>query len=88
MLDGVSSINKSWYQIIQEHAENKYTDEEYKLLSSQYDFNKPLFKESLMYREIFSKYYPVGCKIIPYYWLPKWSGDITDPSARVLKVYN
>ena len=26
-------------------------------------------------------------KTIPY-WLPKWSGDVVDPSARVLDCYD
>ena len=26
-------------------------------------------------------------KVIPYFWLPKWCGDIKEPSARVLQVY-
>jgi len=27
-------------------------------------------------------------KVVPYFWLPKWSGDIKEPSARILSVYN
>lgn len=26
-------------------------------------------------------------QVIPYYWLPRWSGNIQEPSARVLQVY-
>ena len=26
-------------------------------------------------------------KTIPYYWLPKWCGDVVEPSARVLNCY-
>jgi len=26
-------------------------------------------------------------QVIPHYWLPKWSGDHSEPSARVLNVY-
>jgi hypothetical protein len=25
--------------------------------------------------------------VIPYFWLPKWVGDIKEPSARVLDIY-
>lgn len=25
--------------------------------------------------------------ILEHFWLPNWSGNITEPSARVLKVY-
>ena len=56
--------------------------------SEMYKFNPPLFNESLYYRNIFSKFYGNRDKVIPYYWLPKWSGDVDEPSARVLNVYN
>lgn len=83
MSDGVSSQNNSWYSIIQAHVEKLPVSEN----PSQYTFNQPMFKESLYYRDIFTKYFP-GCeKTIPYYWLPKWSGDVVDPSARILPVY-
>jgi len=26
--------------------------------------------------------------LLPYYWLPKWSGNLIDPSARILNVYD
>ena len=35
---------------------------------------------------IFHKYYKN--ELIPYYWVPKWSGDVVNPSARVLNAYN
>jgi hypothetical protein len=31
---------------------------------------------------------PKTSEIIPYFWLPQWCGDIKEPSARVLTVYN
>ena len=43
-----------------------------------------MFKESLYFRELYNKYYKNRDSLIPYYWLPKWSGDIIEPSARVL----
>ncbi len=84
MSDGVSSQKRGWYQIIQEHVDTIYSDEEFKTLQKKYSWNKPLFKEALYYREIFNKYFHNRDKTIPYYWLPKWSGDIIEPSARVL----
>ena len=47
----------------------------------------PALKESYYYRKIFEHYYPGRGSTIPYYWLPKWSGDTADPSARVLSIY-
>ena len=32
--------------------------------------------------------YPKQYGILPYYWLPKWVGNATDPSARTLQIYN
>ena len=87
MSDGVSSKKKAWYEIIQENVSEKMSDRQYSLLSGKYSHNLPQFKESLYYREIFNDYYKDCDQTIPYYWLPKWSGDITEPSARVLKCY-
>ena len=56
-------------------------------MSQKYEFNEPALLESFYYRNIFTKYFPNCEKTIPYYWLPKWSGNVTDPSARVLDVY-
>ena len=62
-----------------------YTDEHFKHYSKN-TFNPPMSKEALWFREIFNKYY-LKEKTTPYYWLPKWSGDVTEPSARALKEY-
>ena len=43
---------------LKEYAEKYYTDEEYETLRQKYDFAQPFTKESLLYREIFEKYYP------------------------------
>ena len=64
------------------------SDEEFKEKVEKYkEHNPPKFKEALMFREIYSGYFE-GCdKLIPYYWLPKWCGDVIEPSARILSVY-
>ena len=46
----------------------------------------PKSKEAYYYRQVFEELFPNCHKLIPYYWMPKWS-DATDPSARVLKHY-
>lgn len=46
-----------------------------------------MFKESLYFRELFNKYYNGFEKTVPYYWLPLWCGDVSEPSARVLTCY-
>lgn len=84
MSDGVSSQKRGWYEIIQEYADEVYSYEEFKRKQKEYTWNPPMFKEALYFRELFNKHYPGREKTIPYYWLPKWSGDIVEPSARVL----
>ena len=84
MSDGVSNQKRGWFQIIQENVDKVYTDQEFDKLKEKYKWNPPMFKESLYYRELFNKHYPGREQTIPYYWLPKWSGDIVEPSARVL----
>jgi len=86
--DGVSSKEKSWYSIIQEQLENKYKDEDFENENIKYHL-KPVSKEALHYRILFNNNFSYDlAHVIPYYWLPKWCGDITEPSARVLSVYN
>lgn len=88
--DGVSSQKRSWYQVIQENVKNLYTDEEFTSIIQNYEHLKPVSKESLWFRELFCKKFGENIsvsKTIPYYWLPKWNGDITEPSARVLSSY-
>ena len=59
-------------------------------LSKSYKHCAPYTKESLLYREIFEKYYPDLDELICAYWLPNqnWEGcKVDDPSARVLSNY-
>ena len=46
-----------------------------------------MFKEAMYFRELFNKYYQGFEKTCPYYWLPKWCGEVSNPSARVLNCY-
>ncbi len=88
--DGVSSVKKSWYQIIQEYANNLYSDNYLEIEKERLEFNSPPSKESLYFRKIWEEYFGTNMetsKVIPYFWLPKWCGDIKEPSARVLQVY-
>ena len=71
-------------------AERTYTDKEFEALASKYDHCRPFTKESLLYRELFEKFYPGQARMIPDYWMPNrtWPGcDVDDPSARVLSNY-
>lgn len=75
MSDGVSLHKRSWSTIIQEYA------------SKMLRIENGLEAEKKMYLNIFCKFYSDCEHQIPYYWLPKWCGEVSDPSARVLAVY-
>ena len=85
--DGVSSNERSWYTIIQEYADTIYPNRTIKSFnrSTKLNNNTPYSKESMLFRDIFKKYYPKNIDTIPYYWVPKFMGEIMEPSARVLK---
>jgi len=86
--DGVSSVEDSWYSTIQTFIDTQISDKEMSWQTQWYTHNPPQLKETLYYRKLFDEAYPGCAHIVPYYWLPKWSGDgIADPSARVLDVY-
>jgi asparagine synthase (glutamine-hydrolysing) len=84
--DGVSSTERSWFQIIKEFVDKKYSDTDYETLRKKYSWNMPYDKESLFYREIFEKYYPNKADLIPYFWRHPFSTQL-DPSARLLATY-
>lgn len=84
--DGISSVTRSWYQIIQDHCNEQINENELKAAATQFPHNTPKTKEALYYRRLFEKYYSHKASWIPYMWMPKWS-DTSDPSARTLKHY-
>ena len=72
------------------YAQSVYTDEEFAQKRHAYAHAQPFTKESLLYREIFEKYYPGQSRMIVDFWMPNksWEGcDVDDPSARVLANY-
>lgn len=77
-----------WY--LQDYANKYYTDEEFEEKIKKYTHAVPFTKESLLYREIFEKYYPGQGDMIVDFWMPNksWEGcNVNDPSARVLSNY-
>ena len=84
------AVGHSMVDDLKEYAEGLYTDEEYEARRLQYDYAMPFTKESLLYREIFEKYYPGQAPMIVDFWMPnkEWEGcNVNDPSARVLSNY-
>ena len=84
------AVGHSMVDYLKEYAEKMYTDEEFKALSQTYTHARPFTKESLLYREIFEKYYPGQAEMIVDFWMPNksWKGcNVNDPSARALSNY-
>ena len=84
------AVGHSMVDHLKEYAENYYTDAEYEEKRAAYTHAQPFTKESLLYREIFEKYYPGQGDMIVDFWMPnkEWEGcNVSDPSARVLSNY-
>ena len=84
------AVGHSMVNYLKEYAESYYTDEEYEAKRTKYTHAQPFTKESLLYREIFEKYYPGQGRMIVDFWMPnkEWEGcNVNDPSARVLANY-
>ena len=64
------AVGHSMVDDLKEYAENRYTDAEYEDKRRCYDFARPFTKESLLYREIFEKYYPGQARMILDFWMP------------------
>ncbi|MBP3379978.1 MAG: asparagine synthase B [Ruminococcus sp.] len=84
------AVGHSMVDYLKMYAEEQYTQEEFKEKSAKYSHAKPFTKESLLYREIFEKYYPGNSEMVVDFWMPnrEWEGcNVDDPSARVLSNY-
>ena len=84
------AVGHSMVDHLKAYAETYYTDAEYEEKRKKYVHAAPFTKESLLYREIFEKYYPGQSGMIVDFWMPNrsWQGcDVNDPSARVLSNY-
>lgn len=84
------AVGHSMVDYLKEYAEETYTDSDYEREIKKYDFSTPFTKESLLYRQIFEKYYPGQAKMVKDFWMPNksWEGcNVNDPSARVLSNY-
>ena len=84
------AVGHSMVDYLKEYAESFYTDKQFREKSQKYTHARPFTKESLLYRELFEKYYPGQSQMIVDFWMPnkEWEGcDVADPSARVLSNY-
>lgn len=85
------AVGHSMVDVIKDYAESRFTDEEFEERRARYSHARPFTKESLLYREIFEKYYPRTASSVTDFWMPnrEWKGlvGVKDPSARVLSNY-
>lgn len=77
--DGVSGMEKSWYQITQEMSAAAVGDEW---------IGKADTPEKYYYKKLYDGIYGDAPVNVPYFWMPRWSPGATDPSARTLSVYD
>jgi asparagine synthase (glutamine-hydrolysing) len=84
------AVGHSLVDDLKEYAETLYTDAEFEEKRKKYSHAQPFTKESLLYRDIFEKYYPDQSEMVADFWMPNksWPGcNVSDPSARVLSNY-
>ena len=84
------AVGHSMVDYLKEYAEKQYSDAEFRDKCRKYTHAKPFTKESLLYREIFEKYYKGQSEMVVDFWMPnkQWEGcNVNDPSARVLSNY-
>lgn len=92
--DGISSKEKSWFQIIKDYIDPLVSDEELTNAKEKYPHCTPQTKEAYYYRKLFCEFFgEERQKVLPFYWQPKWTSDgkvvtsYVDPSARTLTAY-
>ena len=85
--DGVSSIQNNWLDKLKKIASSSIDDELFEKLVKKYTHACPRTKEELYYRKIYNGFYN-NDEWISKYWMPKWSEETIDPSARTLNIYN
>jgi len=76
--DGVSSLQRSWYQTIQERMPI--------MDKTTYIHNQPQTDEQYYYRYLFEQYHPDCENLVPYFWMPRYVNAV-DASARTLSQY-
>jgi asparagine synthase (glutamine-hydrolysing) len=83
--NGCSSIENDWHAMVNKHCDGMEFGDD--VLKSGREEIHPHSKKGAYFRAIYMKHFE-NLGLIPYYWVPKWSGDTKDSSARTLDVYN
>tara|TARA_Y100000389_G_scaffold126730_1_gene124066 strand:- start:5524 stop:7206 length:1683 start_codon:yes stop_codon:yes gene_type:complete len=93
--DGVSGLNKSWYEIINDKLTTLNDNDLFNnIINTQKEYqngtncnNIPETIEQSYYRYLFNLNFKHCDHIIPYFWMPKFI-NAKDASARSLLIYN
>jgi len=87
--DGVSTPEKAWFEEIKERVSSMVPGDWMNRVSAS-DHLMPKTPEEYYYRFLFTSMYGLNpiAATVPYRWMPKWSPETTDPSARTLAVYD
>ncbi|MCR4797478.1 MAG: asparagine synthase B, partial [Lachnospiraceae bacterium] len=64
------AVGHSMVDHIKAYAESRYSEEEFKEGCKAFDHARPFTKESLLYRQLFEKYYPGQAHMIADFWMP------------------
>ena len=84
------AVGHSMVDDLKTFAAAQYTDAAFEEKRRAYAFARPFTKESLLYRELFERFYPGQADMVAGFWMPnpEWEGcRVDDPSARVLSNY-
>ena len=84
------AVGHSMVDDLKEYARAQYSDLAFTRGCAQYQYRPPFTRESLLYRDLFERYYPGQARMIKDFWMPNraWEGcNVDDPSARALKNY-
>ena len=82
--DGVSTQEKSWFQEIQERVLGQGIPEGWEALAEKFE-PRPKTPEAFYYRSLYEERFKKTGDYWPF-WMPRWSPETSDPSARTLSL--
>ena len=85
--DGVSSEKNNWLNKIKSLTNASIDDGNFEMAKKTIKHCPPRTKEEMYYRSIFNAFYKSDGWIEDY-WMPRWSPETVDPSARTLTIYS
>jgi asparagine synthase (glutamine-hydrolysing) len=84
--DGVSTQEKSWFQEIQDRIlEQGLVPADWEVRAQKFEEPRPKTPEAFYYRSLYEGFYKKTGDYWPF-WMPRWSPETSDPSARTLSL--